>query len=401
MGWLFGTQGGSKRGAGGLWPVTWCFALLLFFLLVLRDALATRFTPWPSIGGYALWGRDFVNVYTSGKLVLQDRLDLLYDIGGYRAFQEASFPGALRDHNYSYPPPTLLYTWLFALLPYLAALALWLTATGAAFVAAARPYLRDAGLPAWVAILTPAALANIWAGHYGMLIGALWLGAFHLLPRRPVLAGVMIGLMLIKPHLALLAPLILIRRGEWRTFAAAAATVIVLAGASALLFGAELWRVYLTETVVVQAKMVDDVGTFFVTMMPTIMPASAIAGLPAALGWTIQAAAGLAAVAALLWYMPKDSRAAGLAGGVATFLVLPYGFNYDMTVPCIAALLLLARLPADARPMVRLPTALAFALPLAVIALNFLHLVIGPLLLGFLLWRLLDQERRADGHARD
>lgn len=375
--------------AGRIRAGAWVFVALLAILLFARDALSTHFTPWPSIRGYAIWGRDFVNVWTSGKLLLQDRLDLLYDIHGYRAYMDSLFPNALRDHNYSYPPPTLLYTWVFALLPYLAALALWIAATGAAFVAAARPYLKQAGIPTWVAIVTPAAIANIWAGHYGLIIGALWLGAFHLLPRRPVLAGVMIGLMLMKPHLAILAPLILIRRGDWRAFAAAAVTLLLLVGASILLFGIEMWQTYLTRTAVVQVNMVDDVGTFFITMMPTVMPATAMVGIPNGWGWAIQILVALGAIAALLAWMPKDSRTAGLAGGVATFLVLPYGFNYDMTVPGLAALLVLHGLDKDAPLRLSLPAALAFSLPLSVMAFAFFRIEIGPPLLIFLLWALL------------
>ena len=124
------------------------FVLILVSLLFAQDIFATHFTPWPSIRGTAIWGRDFANVYTSGTLALEGRLDLLYDLKGYAAWQDTLFQGALRDHNYSYPPPTLLYTWAFALLPYPVALLSWLLLTGAAFAAAARPYLRDAGLPA-------------------------------------------------------------------------------------------------------------------------------------------------------------------------------------------------------------------------------------------------------------
>jgi hypothetical protein len=381
----------SKAGAASpasterLWTLAWVFVLILVSLLFLQDIFATRFTPWPSIHGQAIWGRDFANVWTSGRLALEGRLDLLYDLKGYSAYQDGLFDGALRAHNYSYPPPTLLYTWAFGLLPYPVALLAWLGLTGAAFVAAARPYLRDAGLPAWLAAIAPATLLNVWAGHYGLLIGALWLGAFHLLPRRPVLAGVLIGLMLVKPHLALLAPLILARRGEWRAFAAAAATAAFLAAASAIAFGPDLWRSWLGVTIGVQAAMVDDVGTYFLTMMPTLVPTLSAFGFAGAAAWTVQLLAAAAAVAALLFHMPKDSREAGLAGGVATFLVLPYAFNYDMTVPGLAALLMLARARREPEGGPAFLLLLAFLLPLVVQTFGLLHLPAPALILAALL----------------
>jgi len=376
-----------------LWRLAWAFALILVSLLFIQDIAATHFMPWPSIRGTAIWGRDFANVYTSGNLLLEGRLDLLYDLKGYSAWQEALFDGALRNHNYSYPPPTLLYTWTFALLPYPLALLSWLLLTGAAFAAAARPYLRDSGLPGWLALIAPATLLNVWAGHYGLLIGALWLGAFHLLPRRPILAGILIGLMLVKPHLAILAPLILARRGEWKAFAAAGATVAFLVAVSALAFGPDLWRTWLGTTVGVQTAMVDDVGTYFLTMMPTIVPTVSSLGFPGALAWTLQLLAGGAAVAALIRHMPSDSRDAGLAGGVATFLVLPYAFNYDMTVPGLAALLMLARFRREPESGSAFVLLLAFLLPLIVQTFGLLHLPAPALILAALLALMLRQAR--------
>ena len=85
--------------------------------------------------------------------------------------------------------------------------------------------------------------------------------------------------------------------------------------------------------------MVDDVGTLFIRMMPTIMPSLALAGVSAGLAAIVQVVVALGAIGLLLWRMPKDSGEAGLATATATFLVLPYAFNYDMTVAGLAGLL--------------------------------------------------------------
>ena len=83
--------------------------------------------------------------------------------------------------------------------------------------------------------------------------------------------------------------------------------------------------------------------------------------------------------------MPKDSREAGLAGGVATFLVLPYAFNYDMTVPGMAALLMLARLRREPESGPSFVLLLAFLLPLTVQTFGLLHLPAPALILAALL----------------
>lgn len=387
--------GGSQEQSGlrsplsrlvGGWGAFWIFTALIGAMILLRDFFNTG--EGLSISGAALWGRDFVNVYSSGTLVLQGRLDLLYDVPAYRAFQIGLFEGELKYHNYSYPPVTLLYAWLFALLPYPVAWISWLAGTGALFVAAARPYLRGAGLPLWVAILAPASIVNIWAGHYGFLIGAFWLAAFRLLPTKPALAGILIGLMVVKPHLAVLAPFVLAWRREWVAFAAAGATAAALAAVSAAIFGADLWVTYLTETAMLQARMVDDVGAFFLTMMPTVMPSLAIAGIPTGMATAIQIVAALAALIILLARMPKDSGEAGLATATATFLVLPYAFAYDMTVAGLAGIILfresLGRSPAFA-----LAAGAAAYVPMGVMYLTVLHLPIAPLLIGFQLLAML------------
>jgi Glycosyltransferase family 87 len=374
-------------GAAPGWYAFWLLTLLVAGLIFLRDFQHTG--AGLSISGNALWGRDFVNVYSAGSLVLEGRLGILYDVEAYRAFQSGLFEGALRHHNYSYPPVTLLYAWLFALLPYPAAWLIWLTGTGALFVQAARPYLRDAGIAGWAAILAPASIVNIWTGHYGFLIGALWLFAWRLLPRRPATAGILIGLMLVKPHLAVLAPLVLLWRRQWTAFAAAAATVVALVLASALLFGLDLWVTYLGETALLQAAMVDDVGAFFMRMMPTLTPALALLGVPVWAAAAAQALAAIAALTILLRHLPRDSGEAGLATATATFLILPYAFAYDMTAAGLAGLILFRRSLAGQSPLFALAAGCAAFVPMAVLYLNAAPLPVAPLLIAFQLLAML------------
>jgi hypothetical protein len=145
--------------------------------------------------------------------------------------------------------------------------------------------------------------------------------------------------------------------------------------------------------------MVDDVGAYFLMMMPTLVPTFSAFGLPAAAAWTLQALAGGGAIAALLLRMPSDSRTAGLAGGVATFLVLPYAFNYDLTVPGLAALLLFARLRRDPGKGATLVAGLAFLLPLTVQTFGLLNFPAPVLILGGLLVLILWPPRPAPAGA--
>lgn len=372
----------------------WIAASYLAFLFFYVDWSALMRRGDLGVAPHTAVGRDFANVFTGGHLVLQGKLAAIYDLLRYEDYQRALFAGAVDGHNYSYSPISFLYVWLFALFPYIHAYLLWNVLTGAAFYWAARPYLRDASLPTWVALIVPASLVNVWAGHYGFLVGALWLGAWQLLDSRPRLAGLLVGLMVVKPHLAILMPLLLIRRRNWETFVVAALTVIGLALLSVLLFGVQPWIDYLTRTVGLQASLVDDTEQFFLLMMPTFTPSLFLAGLPAMLVWPIQIAVSAAAVYALWTRMPEDSRQAGLAAACATFLVLPYAFTYDMTAVSIASLLLLRRRDAfGGWTLHALPVTLCFMLPVLTPALNRIGLPLAPVLIGYMFVALLAPRR--------
>ncbi|HEX2762905.1 MAG TPA: glycosyltransferase family 87 protein [Allosphingosinicella sp.] len=374
----------TARPTVGPWQAMWILVGTIAFLILFRDLMFTRWHGDRSIADVCQWGRDFANVWTSGSLTLKGRLDILYDVEAYRAYQLELFESGMKYHNYSYPPVTLLYAWFFALLPYPVALLAWLGGTGALFAAAARPYMKNAGLPLWMAVAAPASLINLWAGHYGFLIGALWLAGWHHLPRRPVLAGMLIGLMVVKPHLAVLAPFVLLRRREWKAIAAAAATVILLVGVSAAVFGTDLWVTYLTETTRLQAAMVDDTDSFFITMMPTVLPSLALLGVSVAAGTVVQIVVGLTALSLLLWKLPRDSREAGLATAAATFLVLPYAFSYDMTAAGLGALLLFRRALDDEAGAGYSFAALGAALvPMIILYTNFFGYPVSPPLIAF------------------
>src|SRR3546814_16331144 len=69
-------------------------------------------------------------------------------------------------------------------------------------------------------------------------------GGVLLLERRPWLAGALFGCLTLKPHLALLIPLVLAARGLWRPFVAAGLTSVGLVALSAAVFGLERWQAF-------------------------------------------------------------------------------------------------------------------------------------------------------------
>lgn len=336
---------GQARDLAVLAP--WIVGNLLVLILVGRDIAAF---DHGLVEGGAYWGRDFINLWTAGRAVIEGQWARLYDLSDYVAYQRQLF-GPVAAHNYSYPPLTLPLTVPFALLPYPVALATWLGATGWLFVVAARPWwTRATRLPVWLLLLTPAGTINLWAGHYGFLLAALFIGGWTALEGdRSRRAGLLFGLMCVKPHLAVLVPLILAVRGEWRTIAVAALTVGILVAISVLLFGTEPWQTYLRVTLTAQAALIDAGGGFFGHMSTSTATALIALGVPPRLAGAIQGVQAVMAIALVVAAARRtELQALALIAATATFLVLPYAFNYDLTVVAMAAAMVLLRSGATA-----------------------------------------------------
>ena len=296
-----------------------------------------------SIEGKAFWGRDFVNLWAGGHLIWHGGTDAIYDTAAYRAHLASLF-GPLGGHNYSYPPVTFPIAQLFSLLPYGVSLALWLVSTAALFIWSARRWWPPGFGPAWLVVLTPAALMNIWAGHYGFLLGALFLLGWERLDRRPWQAGILFGLMLIKPHLAVLVPLVLLLKGEWRALLSGAMTVATLVGVTSATYGFATWTHFLFGAGHVQAGLIEAGRSFFGYMSTSLATGMLRLSDNPALAFGAQLVLGIAAVAMIVAATRRKVATPDLAmlAATATFLVLPYAFNYDLTAVMIAAVRLWA-----------------------------------------------------------
>jgi hypothetical protein len=136
-------------------------------------------------------------------------------------------------------------------------------------------------------------------------------------------------------------------------------------------------------------------------MMPTPTPALYALGLSQPMVWTMQAVIIIAVVALLLWRQPANRYRAGAAAAVATFLVLPYGFNYDLTVVGIAALMLLADASRSGRRGDGAVAGLALALPPAMMFLGVVNFRPAPFVLAALFWLLLRPQAPAENAASE
>ena len=280
---------------------------------------------------------DFVDVYAAGRLALGGAAASAYDWPVHKAAEERAVGHPFADYyGWHYPPPFLFVAALLALLPYLAAALLWLAATLAAYAAALRAILGDrTGI--FLALGFPAAIWNITAGQNGFLTASLIGATLVTMERRPVLAGVFLGLLTYKPQFGLLFPLVLIADRRWLTIAVAAAVAVALAAASSLVFGIASWQAFFHWLPITGHRILGE-GRADFGRLQSLYGLVRASGGSEPLAWSVQAAGSLAAAVGIVWLWrsraPFDLKAAALAA--SALVATPYIYMYDLAVLAVA-----------------------------------------------------------------
>jgi hypothetical protein len=239
---------------------------------------------------------------------------------------------------YTYPPVYLLVLWPLSRLSFGAGYVAWVVVTFALYAAAVLPWIERRARPA-VALLLLVAPSTMYCtifGQNGFLTAALITLGLRLVGSRPLLAGVLLGLLAFKPQLGVLVPVALASAGLWRTFAAAAATALLMVALSVVLLGAELWHGWFATA----AGFSHDLqfhGQALYHLMPTVMANTLRAGAPWPVAEGVQLVAAGAAFAAV-WFAFRRGASGGAIGVLqaAALLATPFGFVYDLPIVTLA-----------------------------------------------------------------
>ncbi len=284
---------------------------------------------------------DFNAYWSAGYLAGHGDAATVYDWSALQAVLERHFPKSFADHfDFFYPPSYLLALAPLGFLPYVWAAAVWIGATLLAYLAAIRAILpKRAALV--VALGAPGALAAILVGQNGMLTAALFGGALALFDRRPVIAGVFIGLLAFKPQFGVLIPFLLAATGRWTIFAAAAATTAATALLAALLFGWGTYPAFFAAfTEGGDQLLAGWLPWFKMQSVYGLARSIGLSGTEALIAHALVAAA--AAIATLcLWRSDAsfDLKAAALP--VAALAITPHVCLYDLPVTIVVIVFLL------------------------------------------------------------
>ena len=294
-------------------------------------------------------GTDFSDVYAAGTLALAGAPEAAFDPQKQFRQEQKLFGDGTLFYGWHYPPFFLIVAAALAHLPYLPALLLWQISTLAIYLGAMRMLLRRGPVPAiasdriWLlgALAFPAVFVNLIHGHNGFMTAALIATALAMLDTRPILSGILFGLLAYKPQFGLMIPLVLAVTARWKCFGAAAATVAVLTLAVTALFGEGIWPAFLSSTHFTREVVLEQGGTGF-HKIQSVFAWARMWGGPVAIAYAAQAIVTLCVAAALAWLWRSGASAGskGAALCIAVLLATPYSLDYDMMVlaPAIALL---------------------------------------------------------------
>ncbi len=295
--------------------------------------------------------QDWMVYYAAARAYLDGNLPLIFDSARFTAQLNHQFAGWLtepfRFRSFAYPPSFLLLLVPFGLLGFAASAALFQIASLAGLLAALWHHVN--GGRRWVLhalslILAPAAWFNIVSGQNGFLTGALLVGGFGLLPRRPALAGALLGVLSYKPQFWPLAALALAAARQWRALASMILTASVMALASLAVFGAAPWRLWIEWIVSPSPGAYQSFLECCRLHDESVYTNLILLGASRIMADLGQLAAMLLAGGVVWWChrrpLPRDLQLTVLLA--ATALAAPHVANYDAVLLVVAATLLFA-----------------------------------------------------------
>jgi hypothetical protein len=313
---------------------------------------------------------DFDPFWSGARMALRGAGALAYDGTAIRAEENtgAQLPTG-EVMLYQYPPTFLMACLPLAVLPYIAALLVFLGA-GYVVTVVCLKRLLPARWPILPVLAFPGAVINWIIGQNGFVSASCFGGAALLLERRPALAGACLGVFACKPHLAICLPVALGSARRWAAFTSCGAVAFAITLLSWLGLGSAPWAAFVRTLWVSRAVLQSDqTGPKVITVYEAVRLLHGGAELALA----VQFSTALVSIA-LVWRVccrrPGGSAEVSVAI-IAGLLCTPYAMDYDLV--CLGVpLAYVAREAAGNvwRPSEKLALILCYVLPLCVRTLN-------------------------------
>ncbi|MCJ2081560.1 glycosyltransferase family 87 protein [Methylobacterium sp. J-090] len=295
---------------------------------------------------------DFDAFRIAGRLVWRGEIAQAYHfVTMLEAQRTLGAPDAFLP--WTYPPVFNLVVAPFAHLPRGLGYLLFTGGTLAAYIVVLRR-LAPQHLGALLALLFPALAVTIACGQNGFLTGALVGTACLYLLRRDPRAGLPLGLMAIKPHLAVGFALHAAMTRDWRTALTAACVAAASAGLATLILGPSIWSAFLGG--VAEARVFLEQGLYPLFRMISAYAAVRTLGAPASVAMAAQVGVALVALGLVAFAIHRRMPIPQVVGltALASLLVSPYAYDYDLPILGVGLALLAPDLLARATPRERI-----------------------------------------------
>jgi Glycosyltransferase family 87 len=277
---------------------------------------------------------DFFALWSYAKIAAVHPVAELYDPVALHARQVALGMAPSEQNPFPYPPIFMLFLRPISFLPYEAAYIAWTIGTLALFIWVIVGTCSRLPLCVFGGVVSPVTVIAITSGQSGFLAAALVTAGLRLAGSRPILSGILVGMLGYKPQIGLLVPIALAAAGLWRVFGAACLTIIGLSVTATVAFGTAVWPAWISM-LPAYTRWFDTVRRLL-RFKPTVIANLDMAGVALPIAEVIQAVVAVV-VASLVWgcFRRTPGRLAIAALLVGTFLATPHAFVYDL--PMITA----------------------------------------------------------------
>ncbi|WP_181898995.1 glycosyltransferase family 87 protein [Paraperlucidibaca baekdonensis] len=283
-------------------------------------------------------GRDAYNLWTAGRILIQTgSAQSIYNNELFTLFQINNLDQGIGWNSYFYPPTAFLTASLMGLTYYSAALFIYTLIGIAAFTIAVST--KDNITLAFIfTIAAPMTIFNIIMGQNGLISATLLIGGLRLLNIRPIFAGILFGLLGFKPILGLLIPILLIIRKDWTVFISATITLIITATLPIILWGADVWWLFLSEAIEIQKNTLHHATGIGMLMITSAFNSARIFGFDTLSSYVSQLIVTAIALFFFIYHFTKKKNKSRLTPHdilfftLSTSLISPYIHNYDLSI---------------------------------------------------------------------
>lgn len=302
---------------------------------------------------------DFVAFWAAAKLALAGDALAAFDHAALRAAQ-ALPPDAPEGNMYWFYPPGVQFLFLpFAPMPYWAG---WLIFNLLAMTLFARALWEPAravpighnlliAAPIVIIVFRLGQLALLWSGVLVLALRAIAHG-------RPIVAGVLIALLSLKPQLGILIPIALLAGGHWSVILWAFLGAVAVHGLPTAVVGLEYWVAFFDQMRFAAVGMQGDFTRWDLMVSPYAFLRLLDSSHQAAMIVQYCVSALLAACIAWVWADRScNFNIASAMLAVAIPIATPYAYYYELAL-CIPAAILLVRAHYGARVTDRILLAL-------------------------------------------